>query len=70
MSSDNRNHFYFLELHNEITHTKCLVNLTNVTAISNDSDCVMVYLVGNGAIRVDETYEQITDIMSAMFQDK
>lgn len=49
---------------------KCLVNLTNVTAISNDGDCVMVYLVGNGAIRVDETYEQITDILKAMFQDK
>ena len=55
---------YFLQLHHGKTHTEWVVNLRNITAISNDPDGVRIYLVGDSIpIPVDESLELITNIL-------
>lgn len=55
---------YFLRLHHGKTHTEWVVNMNNVTAISNDADGVRIYLVGDSIpVPVDETLEQIINTL-------
>ena len=57
-------HFPFFLFHHGKTHTEWVVNMNNVTAISNDADGVRIYLVGDSVpVPVDETLEQITNIL-------
>ena len=60
---------YFLQLHHGKTHTEWMVNLRNITAISNDSDGVRIYLVGDSIpVAVDETVSQIKELISNSIQ--
>lgn len=64
------NRHYFLQLTHKKSGTEWLVNLDNVTAISNDSDGVRIYLVGDSIpVPVDETYETIMNILKHLYDE-